>query len=376
MRPALFLLGLFLAGECYAGIGSVTELSGSAQIKRGKETISVAKGAEIEMNDKIETKNGSLTIIFKDDTSVKVTEHSALVIDDFVYDPKSGAGKLGLKAAAGTVRYASGKIAHNDPKSVNIKTPTASIAVRGTDFVMAENEIGSSMVILMPNAGCDPMGGKCSSGRIDVNSGNGTVTMDKPFQATMVETLGAAPSPPIVVSLTGMTIGTNLLLNQPKTEGGKNIVAAARAAVDKTNDRQGNKDGKDDKDDKDHGKEEQQASKDQQDKQRQGKVRQEQEDGDRNRAMIDTKSLDIAVTDLSTGNDHVYKVWKDASQTLQVGWGYTSTTQNAGNFVDIKLPMDSQALVIVTQDRQTDAYNFNSQSSKSYGTIVINQSYR
>lgn len=376
MRFVLLALGLLLTGVCYAGIGSVTELSGSAQIKRGKDSITVTKGTEVEMNDKVETKNGSLTIIFKDNTNVKVTEHSALVIDDFVYDPKSGAGKLNLKAAMGTVRYTSGNIAHNDPKSVNIKTPTASIAVRGTDFVMAVNEIGSSMVILMPNTGCDPMGGKCGSGKIDVNSGHGTVTMDKPFQATMVETLGAAPSPPIVVSLSGMAVGTNLLLNQPKTESGKNIVAAARAAVDKTNDRQGNKDGKDDKDDKDRGREEQQASKDQQDKQKQNQAKQDKEDEDRNKSITDSKSASVVVTDIGSGNDHVYKVWKDASQTLQVGWGYTSMTQNASNFVDIKLSMDSQALVIVTQDRQTDAYNFNSQSSKSYGTIVINQSYR
>jgi len=373
MRFVLLLLGIFLAGECYAGIGSVTELSGSAQIKRGKDTITVAKGTEVEMNDKVETKNGHLMIVFKDNTNVKVTEHSALVIDDFVYDPKSGAGKLNLKATMGTVRYTSGNIAHNDPKSVNIKTPTASIAVRGTDFVMAVNEIGSSMVILMPNAGCDPMGGKCSSGKIDVNSGNGTVTMDKPFQATMVETLGAAPSPPMIVALTGMVVGTNLLLNQPKTEGGKSIVAAARSAVDKTNDRQGNKE---DKEDKDHGREEQQASKDQQDKQKQNQASQEKDDEDRNKSITDSKSASVAVTDIGSGNDHVYKLWKDSSQTLQVGWGYTSTTQSAGNFVDIKLSMDSQALVIVTQDRQTDAYNFNSQSSKSYGTIVINQSYR
>ena len=143
MKCLLAVLLATVASVSWANIGSVTESTGVASIKRGKETIQIAKGTVIEMNDKVETKSGRVKIVFKDDTTVTVTESSALVIDDFVYDPKSGAGKLGLKAAAGTVRYVSGSIA-KDPKNVKINTPTAAIAVRGTDFVMAVGETGSS----------------------------------------------------------------------------------------------------------------------------------------------------------------------------------------------------------------------------------------
>ena len=115
---ALLLLWL-ISTAAAAEIGSVVELSGTAVIKRGKETITVSKGTPVETNDKVETKNGVVNIKFKDNTNVKVTENSALVIDDFVYDPKNAAGgKLSLKAAAGTVRYVSGNIAHNNPNSV------------------------------------------------------------------------------------------------------------------------------------------------------------------------------------------------------------------------------------------------------------------
>ena len=149
MRVAAFIVCLILAGSAWAEIGSVTESTGTAIIKRGKNTIQIAKGTLIEVNDKVETKNGKVKIVFKDDTNVTVTESSSLIIDDFVYDPKSGAGKLGLKAAAGTVRYVSGSIA-KDPKNVKINTPTAAITVRGTDFVMAVSETGGSMIMLMP----------------------------------------------------------------------------------------------------------------------------------------------------------------------------------------------------------------------------------
>ena len=119
-----------------ADIGSVVDLSGTAVIKRGKTTVTVAKGTVVETNDKVETKNGVVNIKFKDNTTVRVTENSALVIDDFVYDPKNAAGgKLSLKAAAGTVRYVSGNIAHNNPNSVKINTPTAAIAVRGLSLI-------------------------------------------------------------------------------------------------------------------------------------------------------------------------------------------------------------------------------------------------
>jgi hypothetical protein len=363
MRFALLLAGLLLSTTALAGIGSVTELTGSATIKRGKETIAVTKGTVIENNDKVDTKNGKLTIIFEDKTNVKVSEHSSLIIDDFVYDPKSGKGKLDLKAAGGAVRYASGAIA-KDPKAVNIKTPTAAIAVRGTDFVMAVNEIGGSVVVLMPT--CDwessaVKGMTCgSSGRIDVQSGTSIVTLDKAYEATVVETLGAAPSPPVIVSLGSGGVGTNLLVSEPKTAGGKSVVAAARAAMDKT----------DENKKEDSAKEEQKTA-----SKGDGASRHAGAEETAARA-IDTAKMDIAVGDVGKENPNVHKIWKDKSETQQIGWQYESLSASGNNYANIALPMDTKALVIVTQDRVTDAFNFNTQSTKSYGLIVINQNYR
>jgi hypothetical protein len=281
MKLALLLTGLFLAGQAWADIGSVTELTGSAAIKRGKETIAVVQGTTVLLNDKVETKNGKLRIIFKDQTNVQVTEHSSLVIDDFVYDPKNAAGgKLNLKAAAGTVRYASGAIAGANPNAVNIKTPTAAIAVRGTDFVMAVNEIGGSMIMLMPKADCEQGTGLkgltcASSGKIEVESGPNKVIMDKAFEATLVETLGAAPTPPMIVVLGSMPIGTNLLINAPKTADGRALVAAARDAAGKTGDMK--REDRDDKRESEH-----RTAQDQSDRGRQSQAAAEEADKKRN----------------------------------------------------------------------------------------------
>lgn len=373
MKLVSLIVGMILTSSAWANIGSVTELTGSATIKRGKDTITVAKGTVIEQNDRVDTKNGKVKIVFKDDTTVDVTEHSSLVIDDFVYDPASGKGKLGLKAAGGTVRYVSGAIA-KDPKAVNIKTPTAAIAVRGTDFVMSVSETGGSMVILMPSCETNAIMGKsCNSGKIDVESGPNKVSLDKPYQATLVETAGQAPTPPMMVSLFNTPIGNNLHITPPKTLNGANVIAAARAAAEKTGDLK--RDSKDDKDEaKDHEKHNVVAK--QSDEKQKQQARAVEETNTKPQIVIDTTKLGIPVGDVSKGSPYVTKIYKDQSESQQIGWQYESLSPNQNNYTNIVLPIDSKALVIVTQDRITDAFNFNSASTKAYGLIVVNQTYK
>jgi hypothetical protein len=390
MRVASLIIGLLVAGSAWAEIGSVTEASGTAIIKRGKDTIQIAKGTQIKVNDKVETKNGKVKIVFKDDTNVTVTESSSLVIDDFVYDPKSGAGKLGLKAAAGTVRYVSGSIA-KDPKNVKINTPTAAIAVRGTDFVMAVSETGASMIMLMPRCEIEQnvnlKGLTCGSGAIDVETPAGIVKLNRPYQATLVETLNGMPSPAVVVALNGMAIGNNLMVNPPRTTTGLNVIAAARAAAVATGDakKSDNKDKKEDKEDKDDAKEERQQAANKEGgnarASKQGRSANEGDEDPENRTKVglDTAgNKDALVNDVAavsdTENPYVKKLWKDKSETQQVGWMYESLSPNSRNYANVVMPINTQVQVTVTQDMQTNSWNFS--SGKAVGQIVINQNFR
>ena len=390
MRVAALIAGLMLTISAWADIGSVTESSGTAIIKRGKDTIQIVKGTEIKTNDKIETKNGKVKIVFKDDTNVTVTESSSLVIDDFVYDPKSGAGRLGLKAAAGTVRYVSGSIA-KDPKNVKINTPTAAIAVRGTDFVMAVSETGASMIMLMPRCEIEQnvnlKGLTCGSGAIDVETPSGIVKLNRPYQATLVETLNGVPSPAVVVALNGMAIGNNLMVNPPRTTTGLNVIAAARAAAVATGDAKkgDNKDKKDEKDDKDDAKEERQHAANKEGTgaraSKQGRSANEGDEDLENRTKVgldtpgnkDALANDVAAVS-DTENPYVKKLWKDKSETQQIGWQYESLSPNSRNYANVVMPINTQVLVVVTQDMQTNSWNFS--SGKAVGQIVINQNYR
>lgn len=160
--------------------------------------------------DVVQTGAGVVGIDFEDDTKVRVTENSKLVIDDFVYDPnKKGAGKLALKVAMGTVRYASGNIAHENNKNVAVNTPTATIAVRGTAFTMTVDEIGQSLVVLLPNK-------DGSVGSIEVSTSMGTVVLNQAFQATMTSSAEVKPMKPVILLLNESMIDNMLIVKPPK----------------------------------------------------------------------------------------------------------------------------------------------------------------
>ncbi len=203
----LWLSLLLIAFGAQANIGKITELQGTAvEIKRANKSIKASKDSTIESNDTVSVGTGTkLTITFADNSVAKITENSKLVIDDFVYDPKGGAAKSAMKVTLGTVRMASGAIAKNSTQNVNIQTPTAAIAVRGTDFAMTVDELGRSTVVLLPSCRDDrdaqkvELPGNCVCGAIDVTTSAGKVSMDSPFLATFAASSQESPLPPVQV---------------------------------------------------------------------------------------------------------------------------------------------------------------------------------
>jgi len=228
------LLLLFIATQTSANIGTVTDFTGSAAIERddGFEVYDVENDLGVEMLDVVNTAKGKVRIEFIDDTLVDVTEHSKLVIDDFVYDPATGEGGLSLKASLGTIRYASGKIAKNSRQSVVITTPSAVIGVNGTDFAMIVNEIGGSMITLLPS--CDDSG-MCVVGEISVTTDVGFVIMNQAFQTTFADAGGIKPTKPVILDLDEQMM-TNLLIIRKVEPLDPDGELAAQAAKEKLSD--------------------------------------------------------------------------------------------------------------------------------------------
>ena len=222
MQIFRFIIGLILltlttlvSVNSFASIGEVALHKGNAVIDRkdGDQGVEVKKDLDVFSYDTVKTGNGKVGIVFVDDTKVDITEHSKLLIDEFVYDPNTKTGKLSLKASLGTVRYASGQIAKNSKQNVKITTPTASISVRGTDFAMTVDELGSSTIILLPSCDSD---GMCFVGEIAVETDAGFVVMNQAFQATTVDVPDSKPLKPVIVGLDENMINNLLVVSKPK----------------------------------------------------------------------------------------------------------------------------------------------------------------
>lgn len=189
-------------------IGSVSELKGSAQVLRD-DAYDPKVDFGIQSLDDVRTTNGRIAISFLDNSTVKLTEHSKLVIDEYIYDPNPSKSKMALKFASGTARFISGAF---DKQRVSLKTPTANIAIRGTDFTCTVNELGESLIILLPNVN------GISSGEIIVSTMAGQVVLNKPYQATTATMFESAPSKPVILDLTLDQIDNMLIVNPPKED--------------------------------------------------------------------------------------------------------------------------------------------------------------
>jgi hypothetical protein len=118
-------------------VAIVKKISGSATVVRQGQPIPATNGLKIWENDTLRTgHNGSIGIVFNDDTFLSLGPGSILVIDEFVFAPKQGKFSIVIRMVKGTAAYLSGLISKLSPDSAHFNTPTASIGIRGTKFVV------------------------------------------------------------------------------------------------------------------------------------------------------------------------------------------------------------------------------------------------
>ncbi len=192
-----------------ANIGNITELTGSGRIVRD-EPYKALLAFDINSYDNVQTSNGRIGITFLEDSQVKLTEHSELIIDEFIYDPDPSKSKMALQFASGTARFITGKLATIDRENITIKTPSATVGIRGTDFTVTVDELGRSLIILLPDDDGLP------SGEIVVTTAMGQVVLNKPYQATTVSVFEAKPTNPVILDLTLELIDNMLIVNKPQ----------------------------------------------------------------------------------------------------------------------------------------------------------------
>lgn len=214
----LFVTPQIAASVPIGGISELTGDAGSIERTSGERLVADLTTDVVSM-DNVETRNGRLKIKFIDSTQVSMTEHTVLEINEYVYDPDPNKSKMALNFASGTARFATGKLGLVPRENIQIQTPTASIGIRGTDFTTTVDELGRSLVILLPDANCNDKvkleEGCKPSGSISVTNDGGTQILDKAYQAVMVSTFETPPTPPVILLDLDLNMIDNMFIVQP-----------------------------------------------------------------------------------------------------------------------------------------------------------------
>ena len=133
-------LGLSLPALA-ADIGLVKVAKGTVNVQRGGERLPVAVGSAVQLSDVIVTgADGSAGITFSDNSLVSVGPNSVFAIDKYKFDTTTHAGEFEGNLRQGRLAAVSGKMVKQSPESMKIRTPSAIMGVRGTEFVVQVDE--------------------------------------------------------------------------------------------------------------------------------------------------------------------------------------------------------------------------------------------
>ena len=192
-------------------IGDVKESIGATSVKRDDARLDIDVGTDINIYDEAETANGRMLIEFLDEEQLSLTENSLVYIDEAYYDPDPSLSKMSIRMVRGTSRFASGSVNRINKSNVDVSTPTANITMRGTDFTTTIDELGRTMVILLPD---EETG--MSSGEILVYNDGGEVVLTEAYAATVVSSYDMPPTESVVVTgITPNLIDNMFIVNPP-----------------------------------------------------------------------------------------------------------------------------------------------------------------
>ncbi|HEX6374562.1 MAG TPA: FecR family protein [Allosphingosinicella sp.] len=191
------------------------------------------------LNDEVRTGTASqLQILLLDRTTFTVGANAQVAVDRFVYNPAANSRSTGVSVTRGAFRFMSGRTVRRPSGPVSVRTPVATIGVRGTIFegvvgedairiasreaavgkkVRAKKDEASLIVLRGPGPRTQ---GDTSPGAVDVTVGDRTVTLDGPGLALYAPRVGAPPIGPFQISAAGLQALQSLLRTTAEPGGG------------------------------------------------------------------------------------------------------------------------------------------------------------
>jgi hypothetical protein len=193
----LALCFLVAAGPASAaaltGIGVAAAVRGMIRAQAPGQTVGreVSSGKPVFLNDHVTTGAGArMQILLLDQTTFTIGPNSDMVLDEFVYDPATGAGKVTAQITKGVFRFVTGKVAQRNPADMKVRLPVGTIGIRGT--IVEGSVDGRNADIMLAGPGPDNNANERPGGITVTNAGGSTDIDASGFGTSIVN--GGAPS--------------------------------------------------------------------------------------------------------------------------------------------------------------------------------------
>ena len=144
MRKVSILVAAFAAlmvqpveAQSFTEIGRVKNVTSGVELVRNGRTYRAVSGMHLFEDDVIITRRGArVGITFNDNTRMAIGPNSEVLFDDYRYDRSRGTGRSTTEIRRGRVGIDSGNITRSGRDRMRVRTPTSTLGVRGTTFVV------------------------------------------------------------------------------------------------------------------------------------------------------------------------------------------------------------------------------------------------
>lgn len=127
----------FAAAGWAADAGEIKTVQGAAHIERGTQRIAARAGMPVRESDRLVTgEDGAMGVTFADNSLLSIGPNSVLAIDRYVFDSTTNGGRFDSTLSKGSLTAVSGKLVKQSPEAMRVRTPSAIMGVRGTEFAV------------------------------------------------------------------------------------------------------------------------------------------------------------------------------------------------------------------------------------------------
>ena len=207
----------------------IEALQGTATALRAEGSrVTLQQGDSIYQGDVIKTSgDGAVGMTFIDGTTFSLGEEGRMILDQLIYDSEADEGTSAFSVVQGVFFFVSGAIAKSSSDAMTVRTPVATIGVRGTMVAVKAGAEGEENVItLLEEAGS-------ITGEIMITNAGGSQVLNVANQTITATSFFVAPTPPIVlpqVQIDELYSGAVGILQYLGHEGVKERMAERNAA--------------------------------------------------------------------------------------------------------------------------------------------------